>query len=235
MIIALKLVLLALFSYLLGSFNFARLISKRKNADITKMGSGNPGTMNMLRNLGLKAGALTLLCDALKGAVPALVGFLIFGGTAGTGMQYVGLYVGGLAVVLGHNFPIFYKFKGGKGVACMLGVFLVARPLETLIVVVGVFIYLCIFDYASFGSFILITAMTIMEAIRVTAAGYAFEIALVIKCLLFVLFFLCWFMHRQNIFRLLVGKENKINLRSKLAKLGKKKEKKTIKKQKEIG
>ena len=235
MIIALKLVLLALFSYLLGSFNFARLISKRKNADITKMGSGNPGTMNMLRNLGLKAGALTLLCDALKGAVPALVGFLIFGGTAGAGMQYVGLYVGGLAVVLGHNFPIFYKFKGGKGVACMLGVFLVARPLETLIVVVGVFIYLCIFDYASFGSFILITAMTIMEAIRVTAAGYAFEIALVIKCLLFVLFFLCWFMHRQNIFRLLVGKENKINLRSKLAQLGKKKEKKTIKKQKEIG
>ena len=235
MIIALKRVLLALFSYLLGSFNFARLISKRKNADITKMGSGNPGTMNMLRNLGLKAGALTLLCDALKGAVPALVGFLIFGGTAGAGMQYVGLYVGGLAVVLGHNFPIFYKFKGGKGVACMLGVFLVARPLETLIVVVGVFIYLCIFDYASFGSFILITAMTIMEAIRVTTAGYAFEIALVIKCLLFVLFFLCWFMHRQNIFRLLVGKENKINLRSKLAKLGKKKEKKTIKKQKEIG
>ena len=235
MIIALKLVLLALFSYLLGSFNFARLISKRKNADITKMGSGNPGTMNMLRNLGLKAGALTLLCDALKGAVPALVGFLIFGGTAGAGMQYVGLYVGGLAVVLGHNFPIFYKFKGGKGVACMLGVFLVARPLETLIVVVGVFIYLCIFDYASFGSFILITAMTIMEAIRVTAAGYTFEVALVIKCLLFVLFFLCWFMHRQNIFRLLVGKENKINLRSKLAKLGKKKEKKTIKKQKEIG
>ena len=235
MIIALKLVLLAIFSYLLGSFNFARLISKRKNADITKMGSGNPGTMNMLRNLGLKAGALTLLCDALKGAVPALVGFLIFGGAAGAGMQYVGLYVGGLAVVLGHNFPIFYKFKGGKGVACMLGVFLVARPLETLIVVVGVFIYLCIFDYASFGSFILITAMTIMEAIRVTAAGYAFEIALVIKCLLFVLFFLCWFMHRQNIFRLLVGKENKINLRSKLAKLGKKKEKKTIKKQKEIG
>ena len=235
MIIALKLVLLAIGAYLLGSFNFARLISKRQNSDITKLGSGNPGTMNMLRNLGVKAGALTLVCDAIKGAIPALVGFFIFGGMGGDGMQYIGLYVGGLAVVLGHNFPIFYRFKGGKGVACMLGVFLVARPVETLIVVVFVFIYLCIFDYASVGSFILITAMTVMEALRVTEAGYAFEIALIIKCLLFILFFLCWFMHRQNIFRLLVGKENKVNLRKALAKLGKKKEKKSVKKEKEIG
>ena len=235
MIIAIKLTLLAIFSYCLGSFNFARLISKKKQADITKLGSGNPGTMNMLRNFGFLTGFLTLVLDAIKGAVPALVGYFLLGGAGGEGLQYVGLYVGGLAVVLGHNFPIFYKFKGGKGVACMLGIFLVARPLETLLVCVGVFIYLCIFDYAAFGSFILITAMTMMEAFRITNADYSFEIALVIKCLLFVLFFLCWFMHRQNIFRMLVGKENKVNLRKSLAKLGKKKEKKSNKKEKEIG
>ena len=76
--------------------------------------------------------------------------------------------------------------------------------------------------------------MTMMEAFRITNADYSFEIALVIKCLLFVLFFLCWFMHRQNIFRMLVGKENKVNLRKSLAKLGKKKEKKSNKKEKEI-
>lgn len=229
------LILLFIGSYFIGNFSFARIISHKKNSDITKLGSGNPGTMNMLRNFGLKSGALTLVLDAVKGALPALVGFLAFGGTAGGGMAYVGLYVGGLGAILGHNFPVVYKFKGGKGVACMLGIFLVARPIETLIVIVGVFIYLCIFDYASFGSFLLITAMTIMEAIRINFAVYAFEIDLALKIILFGMFFLCFFMHRQNILRLLVGKENKVNLRKAMAKLGKKKQTKKENKQKEIG
>ncbi|MBR2052548.1 MAG: glycerol-3-phosphate acyltransferase [Clostridia bacterium] len=228
------LVLLFLGGYMIGNFSFARIISKKQNSDITKLGSGNPGTMNMLRNFGIKKGALTLVLDALKGALPSLVGFLAFGGTAGGGMAYVGLYIGGLGAILGHNFPVVYKFKGGKGVACMLGIFLVARPIETLIVVVGVFIYLCIFDYASFGSFLLITAMTMLEAFRITAMDYAFEIALVLRLILFVMFFLCFFMHRKNIFRLLMGKENKVNLKKAMAKLGKKSTKKENK-QKEIG
>ena len=228
------LVLLFLGGYMIGNFSFARIISKKQNSDITKLGSGNPGTMNMLRNFGIKKGALTLVLDALKGALPSLVGFLAFGGTAGSGMAYVGLYVGGLGAILGHNFPVVYKFKGGKGVACMLGIFLVARPIETLIVVVGVFIYLCIFDYASFGSFLLITAMTMLEAFRITMADYAFEIALALRLILFIMFFLCFFMHRKNIFRLLTGKENKVNLKKAMAKLGKKSTKKENK-QKEIG
>ena len=229
------LILLFVGSYFIGNFSFARIISHKKNSDITKLGSGNPGTMNMLRNFGLKSGALTLVLDAVKGALPALVGFLAFGGTAGGGMAYVGLYIGGLGAILGHNFPVVYKFKGGKGVACMLGIFLVARPLETLIVILGVFIYLCIFDYASFGSFLLITAMTIMEAIRINFEMYAFGIDIALKVILFGMFFLCFFMHRQNILRLLVGKENKVNLRKAMAKLGKKKQTKKENKQKEIG
>lgn len=233
--IALKLVILVIGSYFLGNFSFARIISHKKNSDITKLGSGNPGTMNMLRNFGFVTGLLTLLLDAAKGAIPALIGFLIFGGTSGGGMAYIGLYTAGLATILGHNFPIIYKFKGGKGVACMLGIFLVARPIETLIVMVGVFIYLCIFDYASIGSFILITVMTLMESFRITSAGYDFTIALILKFILFTMFFLCWFMHRQNIFRLLVGKENKVNLRKAMAKLGKKKQKNKEIKNKEIG
>ena len=229
-----KLILLAICAYFIGNFSFARILSARKKRDITKLGSGNPGTMNMLRNFGIKTGVLTLVLDALKGAVPSLIGFLIFGGIAGGGMAYVGLYVGGLGAILGHNFPVVYKFKGGKGVACMLGIFLVARPLETLIVVVAVFIYLCIFDYASFGSFLLITAMTIMEAIRINFMGYAFGVDLALKLILFVMFFLCFFMHRQNILRLLTGKENKVNLKKAMKKLGKKRSNKEDK-QKEIG
>ncbi|HIV01026.1 MAG TPA: glycerol-3-phosphate 1-O-acyltransferase PlsY [Candidatus Caccopulliclostridium gallistercoris] len=216
--IALKYILLIVCSYLLGSVNFARILSKNvMHGDITKSGSGNPGTMNMLRTYGFKAGALTLVLDALKGVIPALVGYFLFGGD-GSNAAYVGLYVGGLSAVVGHCFPVFYKFKGGKGVACVLGVFAVARPIAVLIFFVVAFIYLCIFDYASIASFIFITALTIIEAFR-------FRGDMTIALLLFVLFFLTFFMHRSNVFRLLIGKENKVNLISSLKKLGKKKKK----------
>lgn len=233
--IALKFVLLVVLSYLFGSVSFARILSKKQNSDITKLGSGNPGTMNMLRNFGFKSGALTLFLDAVKGALPSLAGFLIFGGTAGGGLAYVGLYAGGLAAILGHNLPIFYGFKGGKGVACMLGMFLVAQPLITLIMMVVVFVYLCVFDYAAAGSFILITAITIVEAHRINMADYSSEISIILRALLCLMFFMCFFMHRKNILRMLVGKENKVNLKKALKKLGKKKVSKKEAKQKEIG
>jgi len=229
-------VLILIGSYFIGNLSFARMLSKNQKKDITKQGSGNPGTMNMLRTFGLKTGALTLILDVMKGVVPALTGFLLFGGTSGGALAYIGLYSAGLAVILGHNFPVVYKFKGGKGVACILGVFLVVRPIETLIVVVAVFIYLCIFDYAAVGSFILITVITLVEAYRINVAGYDLTSELVLKSLLFVLFFLTWFMHRQNIFRMLLGKENKVNLLNSLKKLGKKnKAKRKEEKNKEIG
>jgi len=238
--IAIKFTLLIICSYLLGNIHFAKIISKNKDKDITKQGSGNPGTMNMLRTFGFLPGLLTLILDTLKGVIPALTGYLLFGGASGGAMAYIGLYAGGLAVVLGHNFPVFAHFKGGKGVACLLGIFLVARPIETLIAIVVVFVYLCIFDYAAVGSFILITAITLCEAYRIDVAGYDSTLSLVLKLFLFVLFFLTWFMHRQNIFRMLIGKENKINLIGAMKKLGKKnrlakKEVKREEKNKEIG
>mgnify|MGYP005775313437 CR=1 FL=1 len=216
--IALKYILLIVGSYLLGSINFARILSRNvMHGDITKSGSGNPGTMNMLRTYGFKAGALTLLLDAIKGLAPALVGYFLFGGD-GSAESYIGLYVGGLSAIVGHCFPVYYKFKGGKGVACVLGIFLVARPIAVLIFFVIAFIYLCIFDYAAIASFIFITALTIIEA-------FHFRGNMTIALLLFSIFFLTWFMHRQNIFRMLIGKENKVNLVASLKKLGKKKKK----------
>ena len=107
-------VLIIICSYFLGNLSFARLLSKKQDKDITKQGSGNPGTMNMLRTFGFKVGILTLFLDVLKGAIPALVGFLVFGGANGGAIAYIGLYSAGLAVVLGHNFPIIYKFKAEK-------------------------------------------------------------------------------------------------------------------------
>lgn len=219
--------LLAIGAYLIGNISFAILLSKKKNQDITKMGSGNPGTMNMLRNFGFKTGILTLALDALKGAAPALTGYLLFGDH--------GLYIAGLAVILGHIYPVFRKFKGGKGVACTLGVFLVANPILTLIFFVVAFIYLFFFDYGAIASFIVVTAMTICEGIN--HAG-----DLLLSLLIFAIFLIVWIAHRKNITRLLVGKENKANLKKSIKKFinqdktrKERKEQKKVDKEREIG
>ena len=107
--------LVILFSYLLGSVNFAYITARIKGIDISSSGSGNPGTSNVLRTLGKSSAAIVLLGDLLKGAIP-----IIFFSND----KYFLLY--GLAAVLGHIYPLFYKFKGGKGVATYLGVYIAA-------------------------------------------------------------------------------------------------------------
>lgn len=227
-------VIVIVISYFIGNINFARVLSKRLDKDITKQGSGNPGTMNMLRTFGFKAGILTLALDALKGACAALLGFFVFGGAEGSfvnimginssAQAMMGLYIGGVSVIIGHNFPIVYKFKGGKGVACLLGIYLIASPILVVICFIFAFIYLYIFDYAAVASFIFITVLTFFEALKT-------EENLVVTILLFVIYFLTWFMHRKNIFRLLVGTENKANLKKALRKIYTRKEIKAEKKE----
>lgn len=224
--VVLKYVLLIVGSYFIGSINFARLLGRLKKVDITKQGSGNPGTMNMIRNQGLGLGILTLLLDMLKGAIPATCGFYLFGGIPGATEAYgaqsmIALYTAGIAAIIGHIWPIYYKFKGGKGVACVLGVFAVANPLAFVIVFVLDIIYLLFFDYGSVFSFIIVTALTVIEAMRPEYRGN-----LALSLLLFAIFFLIWFAHRQNIFRLLLGRENKANVKASLKKIKKKIEQK---------
>lgn len=203
--LALKIIGLLIIGYLVGNFSSAKFLSRLKKDDITKHGSGNPGTMNMLRTFGFKFGVLTLFLDALKGALPSTLGFFLLGGFNGGDMAYLGLFIGGFSSILGHIFPVFYKFKGGKGVACIVGMFIVAEPLWAIGAIVGCFVYLLIFKYGVLASFIFITVVTIVE-------GYKFRGDIGICLILFGIFFLTWFMHRQNFFRLLIGKENKVNL-----------------------
>ena len=218
-------VILIVTGYLLGNLSSAKIFSRLKKDDITKHGSGNPGTMNMLRTFGIRMGFLTLFCDALKGALPSLVGYFMFGGASGGELSFVGLYVGGTSAIIGHCFPVAYKFKGGKGVATMLGMFAVAEPCLALISFVVCFLYLIIFDYGAIASFLFITALTLYE-------GYRFHQNITISILLFILYTLVFYMHRKNITRLLIGKENKVNFLDRIKnKIKKKQEIKQLPKQ----
>ena len=207
----LEYILLIICSYFIGNISWARIISKRHHGDITKNGSGNPGTMNMLRTYGAGLGIVTLILDAVKGVAPSLAGYLIF---KYTGLNAdIGLYVAGLSAVVGHMFPVIYKFKGGKGVATSLGVFMVANPIWLLIAFVGGFIYVWFFDYGSVASLVIITFMSVVQGYKnnQTYAG-DLKTLLVLNLLIFAIFTLIWFAHRSNIVRLLLGKENKANL-----------------------
>ncbi|MBQ7452921.1 MAG: glycerol-3-phosphate 1-O-acyltransferase PlsY [Clostridia bacterium] len=196
-------VLVALCSYLIGNISIARIISKRKHADVTKLGSGNPGSTNMLRNFGFKIGFLNFLLDVLKGVVPTLITYIIFG-------SKVMLYIAGVSAILGHIYPVFFKFKGGKGIASMLGVFLVANPIVTVIVIlIAACSWLC-FEYGSVASFLCVTALTVIEGIN--AKNLPMPDQNIVCILLFAIFCFTWWAHRGNINRLLVGKESKVSL-----------------------
>lgn len=205
----LKFILIAVVAYLMGNISFARIFSKMKHGDITKSGSGNPGTMNMLRTYGFKLGLLTLVCDICKGVVPALISQFIFG--FGTYYGTISLYLCGVFVILGHNYPVFYHFKGGKGIACILGVFLVDDPIWVLVFIVLAFFALLILDYGSVVTLTIVSALIIIEGLQ----NYG---NLAVSILLFIIFLLIWFAHRTNVRRLLVGKENKANLQKSLKK-----------------
>jgi glycerol-3-phosphate acyltransferase PlsY len=162
--------------------------------------------MNMLRYFGVKIAILTLILDILKGLLPALLGALLFR-DGGELSNTLALYACGLAAIVGHNFPVLYKFKGGKGVATTVGVFFIVNWWLTLIMIAVTAIYMMLFEYNAVGSFIFITAMTLYQAIN-----SADRLDLGICILLAVIYFLACVAHRENIARLLAGRENKASI-----------------------
>ncbi len=212
--------LLAVGSYLIGSISFARIISAAKKKDITKIGSGNPGTMNMSREFGMKVGILTFALDVSKGALPALFAKLVFSGMYfGDSPLEVGMtaqYIAGFFAVVGHIFPVFYKFKGGKGIATTIGVFLVGEWYITLIFLVVALVYILITEMGSMGSFLATTPPAIAAAIRFYIKGFAsdvkfdygitfFSFSMVLVLGIIVL---TWYAHKKNIKNLLSGEEH---------------------------
>ena len=200
-----QVLLVVIVSYFCGNISFARIISKAKKDDITKLGSGNPGSTNILRNYGFKFGVLNLALDMIKGFVPSIISFYIFG------QDYVMLYIAGISSMLGHIYPVIFGFKGGKGIATMLGMFLASNPIVTLITIgVGAVIW-AIFEYGSVVSFLCITTLTVVEGIRARMNLDVFD-RKIICLILFAIFIFTWYAHRKNIERLLLGKESKASL-----------------------
>lgn len=194
-------------AYLIGNFNAAITISKCKRRDIRALGSGNPGTMNMFRNFGKAIGMLTLALDALKGAIPCLLGWFFCGEFCHFYGSKIGLYVGALSVIVGHIFPVFYKFHGGKGVASSVGVCLVLNWWATLISFAVGALFLIFIKIGSVTSFIILAFPMALHAYRFASEG-----ELACRILLFCIFCLTLFAHTKNVIKLYGGNERKVIL-----------------------
>lgn len=208
--------ILAIICYFIGNITWARVVAKAKHDDITKHGSGNPGTLNSWRSYGFWPGVITFVLDMVKGLVCSLGGYWIFK-YCGLNAE-VALYVGGFACVLGHIFPVLFKFKGGKGIATSIGVFFVANWWVTLICFVVMIVSMLFIKYASICTLLEIIVLSIIEICLVNPANWVNYI------LICGILFLVLFAHRANIKRLFTGKENKTELLAMLKKIGKKKD-----------
>lgn len=205
-------VLTIVLSYLIGGISMARIFSKVfYHEDITTKGSGNPGSINMGRNYGFFTMIFVLFLDMLKSAIPCLVALFIGG--------RVLMYVAGLCCIIGHIYPIYYKFKGGKGLACSLGMFAVANPMWLGIILVLGAIMILITDIGSLTTLIMLTALTVIEYINPINYGN-----IAIYVLLGVVYLLILIRHRGNIKRLFTLKEGKMGLRKSLFKRKEKKD-----------
>ncbi len=188
--------------YLLGSVNPAIIFSKMIfNDDIRTHGSGNAGTTNTLRTYGKKMAGLILLLDFLKAVIAVEIGTLIL-------TREIGGAIAGLFVIIGHTFPIYYKFKGGKGVASLSGVVLMLSPIPFAILIVFFIATVVVTRYVSLGSVLGVILLAVLQPIF-----YPDKLYISISCALIAL--LIVFMHRANIKRLLSGKESKISFKSK--------------------
>jgi glycerol-3-phosphate acyltransferase PlsY len=199
-----KIIICLILGYAFGCFSTGYLVGKIKHVDIRKYGSGNPGTTNALRTLGAKAGAITLIGDMIKAILPILlVRFVIFPNSED--IQLYILYTG-LGVVLGHNYPVWLGFKGGKGIAATGGVMAAFDPLIIpfgLVLFVGV---VAITRYVSVGSLLVAVLFPIWILIRYPGNIHMLVIALIYMILAFI-------KHRSNIKRLMAGTENKFGQR----------------------
>jgi glycerol-3-phosphate acyltransferase PlsY len=206
-----KAVLSVLIGYLLGSLNTSLIVGKFYGIDVRQHGSGNAGMTNTLRTLGKLAAIYVIIGDVLKGVISCLVGFYILKGIDTNIVEYlgydqrVGFLIGGLGAILGHNWPIYFGFKGGKGILTTFSVIMMSSP-QIGLILLGIFlIIVAVTRYISLGSII-------------GSALFPFVSAVAVKSIVFTAFaaivgLLAILRHHSNIGRLLKGTESKLGVK----------------------
>lgn len=186
-------------AYIVGSFDFAVVVGRMRGVDIRQVGSGNPGTSNVLRTLGKGPAAMVLVGDTLKGFIGAFMG-MVGAGVADPLIHWS--FAAGLAAVIGHCYPIFHRFKGGRGVATGLGVLFFTLPLLGLGVLIGWIILAKVTKVAAVASLAAVL-ITIPLSWYLGVRGLAFLWFSLIVALII-------FRHRANIGRMIRGSEQKV-------------------------
>lgn len=207
-------IIVAVIAYLIGSINFSIILSKRMAGfDIREKGSGNAGTTNMLRAVGKKAAVITLICDILKGVVSILIAVL-----AGKIIKNLDnallVQLAGIFVIIGHTFPIFFKFKGGKGIATSLGVLLMINWQIGLICLIFALVLMALTKMVSVGSIAAAILFPILVAfidqnyiVPTSNSNWSYLVFSIIVSLLVI------FNHRANVQRILNGTENRLSFK----------------------
>ncbi len=192
-------ILIIVASYLVGSIPTGYIIAKYfYNIDIKTVGSGNIGATNVLRTLGKKMGIMTLIGDVLKGVIPVIFALIYKPYPINQNL----VFGSALMAFLGHLFPFYLKFKGGKGVATALGIFLVLFPLQTLYAAIIFFLVVLKTRYVSLGSILAALSMPVFVSFS-ARDSYQVTLAIIISALII-------FKHKDNIHRLMEGNENKL-------------------------
>lgn len=207
-------IIVAVIAYLIGSINFSIILSKKMAGfDIREKGSGNAGTTNMLRSVGKKAALITLICDILKGVVSILIAVL-----AGKIIKNLDnallVQLAGIFVIIGHTFPVFFKFKGGKGIATALGVLLMTNWQIGLICLVFALVLMALTKMVSVGSIAAAILFPILVAfidqnyiVPTSNSNWSYLVFSIIIALLVI------FNHRANVQRILNGTENRLSFK----------------------
>ena len=212
-------ILLIVLSYLIGSIPFGLIIGKSVGKDIRESGSGNIGSTNVVRTLGLKLGLLSAVCDILKGTIIIILVYLFeylniwYNPFVINGDSLYALY--GLAAVIGHCYPIYLKFKGGKAVACSFGFLLSTNIILFFIALVTIIVVVLVKKYVSLGSMVsifLASVFSLLPTFRDTMNFYLDNYSYMYSFTLFVITAFVVIRHKKNLIRLLKGEENKVKI-----------------------
>ena len=200
--------------YAFGLIQTGYIYGKTQHIDIRKQGSGNAGTTNALRTMGWKAGAITFLGDCFKCVLAVVVVHLIYSGSQKEILPVLAMYAG-MGAVLGHNYPFYLKFRGGKGIAATAGLIISTTNIWIVLICLAVFAGLvAITRYVSAGSLMVVIVYLICVVTYGQMGGYGVtqDYLHEIYAIAVLLVISAFFKHRENIRRLLSGTENKLSV-----------------------